>query len=352
MTKTSIVYKAALWPLFEKYVTDPLFRFVPKDIPANFLTVFGNCCAIFGTICAWLSWKGIVQLWPLIPLMYFFYLVCDCWDGNQARRTNTPSIRGNFLDHFFDILIMGQIFLMDLFAWDISSPLFVALLFCSGYLCMVGTYYELYYNRIMYFESISAFEMMLAGIILACIGFATDSHIHAMLMPAAKIVIYASMLFAITSFMRPILRVRKAKKQRYLGLARLGLYIIALVLTSFFIVTALPFPLAALSLLLYAASYVERFFLQGLFEKEAPWPDLLFTVLIATLYFIDRNSVQLIAFTVFYQCAFILLLFVIGVSKCPGPQVADIQEEIEDPNNIADSLKLKLHAIRLFNHRR
>jgi ethanolaminephosphotransferase len=311
--KTKIVYNSLLWPLFEKYVTDPLFKFIPWGLPANVITLIGNFCLLLGTLTAYFTHRGTLTWWPLIPVLVYIYLGCDCLDGKQARRTNTSSSLGGFLDHFFDILAMGHMLTMLIFAFDINDPFTVGVMIAVGYLSIFGSYYEQYYTRTMVFESISAFEMMTFSNVLCCLGFFGRGMIRGFLkieiffhISILDLAIGFAILVGIISMIKNIHRTGRTGKKRcflYFPLMAVVVFFSAKffgVLGTVFIVT------------LYCGTYVERLMIAYEEEKKEPTLDFMFPLLLGAAFGLNIPGEIVFMAGMAYQIISLVVVFLYG----------------------------------------
>ncbi|MDR1787730.1 MAG: CDP-alcohol phosphatidyltransferase family protein [Treponema sp.] len=317
MKKHKIVYKSLVWPLFEKCVSDPLFRFVPRWIPANIITLFGNFCLFLSAFAGYALRNGAVSrwVWPVVPALILIYCACDCWDGKQARRTNTSSPLGNFLDHYFDILVPMMIVPAFVFSYRIHDPLAVALIFIAVYLPLFATYFEQYYTGMMYFETIGAFEFIVIFIIFSSLGyydaprdFFTKARWHSFSL--IHLALIASGIGSLGFFVKNICRSwARTKKWPLLFLLTLGA-------AAFFACRLFDPVVIVCAVGLYCASYTERFMLAYVKDKKAPLPDFLYPLLLALVFFF-RDALQLpprfaAAAAAAYQLLSMAALFVYG----------------------------------------
>jgi ethanolaminephosphotransferase len=308
---TKIVYKSLLWPLYEKYVSDPLFEFVPWGLPANMITIFGNLCMFLAVLTAYFTNRQLFHVWQIIPLFVLIYLTGDLLDGKQARRTNTSSGLGEFLDHFHDILVMGYVLSMLMFAFDIQDTLFIAIMIATGYLSMFGSYYEQYYTNTLYFEVISSFETIVFATVLCCIGFFSGTtnllnneiFFH---LSAIKIIITLTAIFAFILMLRNLYRSRaKGKKMCFMFFP---LVIATVVLSTHYFNTVQIMVIITL----YCASYVERLMLAYVKNEKAPVPDFVFPIALALAYFIKAPNRIVIVASIIYQFVSIVVIFLYG----------------------------------------
>ncbi|MDR2767266.1 MAG: CDP-alcohol phosphatidyltransferase family protein [Treponema sp.] len=306
--KTTIIYKSLLWPRFEQYVSDPIFAILPWWIPANFITLSGNFCLFLATAAAYVNYRTGLVLWPLIPFLVCAYLIGDLLDGKQARRTNTCAPLGEFFDHFFDILVMGCMVSMVLFAYRINDPLTVGLIITVGYLPLFGSFYEQYFCETLYFEAISSFEMIFAGTVVCCLGFIDPFRavIYAEFLPRVSVLSLAlglSAVVGLTLFARNILRTGKQGKPVYL------LFLLPAA-AVFFFASALVERGFLFVMIIYCAAYVERFLLAYVRHGKPPLPDIVFPLILAAFYFLRLPHAA--PFAVVYQGLVILALFLRG----------------------------------------
>jgi phosphatidylserine synthase len=315
--KTKVVDEALLWPRFEKYVSDPLFKLIPWEVPANVLTLIGNFCMFLATLTAYYAsrgGKGLFKHWQFIPLLVCVYLICDLLDGKQARRTGTCSALGEFLDHFFDILATGQIPAMFFFAYKMDNPLITGLIVCIGYFPFFGTFYELYYTGTMYFERISGFETIFFSTTLCCLGFVGGARefIKQKLFFNLSIMDAAILIAVTTAVVLGIMNLRReGKPQRKCC----SVFIPLVALTMAFSLRYFTAYSIAFIMTLYCASYVQRFLLAYLREEREPVPDFVFPVLLGAAFFLKLPHEMVVPAAIVYQCAGVLLVFLSGFTS-------------------------------------
>jgi ethanolaminephosphotransferase len=277
-----VIDNSLIGPKFENFLEKHFLQFVPIGIPANVITLFGNFCMLVATCIAWNCYRGLTNVWFFIPILVFIYLCCDCFDGRQARRTGTASRLGEFLDHFFDILVAGQLLAMIIFAFHIEKPLDCAAAIAVAYMTMFGTYYEQYFRRVFVFDTISSYEMIGYATLLACLGFAGGGALQPLLMSAIVLNITALELFIIAAvIIALVLLARDIKRvgalNNFACLAFIPLMFVTMLLASRIFGTEH----IILIVTLYGASYTHRFLLAYLQEKKAPMPDYIFPAFLA-----------------------------------------------------------------------
>jgi phosphatidylglycerophosphate synthase len=308
------VYKSVLWPRFEQYVSNPLFKYLPWWVPANFITLLGNAGLFLATAAAYINYRTHIMLWPCIPFLVCVYLVGDLLDGKQARRTGTSAPLGEFLDHFFDILVLGCMVAIIVFAYRITETLTIGVVVSIGYLTLFGSFYEQYFCRTLYFEAISSFEMIFAGTVISCLGFIDPVRavITREFFPFVSVFWIAMILSAaaaLTLFARNLLRAGRRGNPLYLlhVLPNAAVVVLAskVVRAGFLFV-----------IIIYCAAYVHRFLLAYIGRKKAPFPDVVFPLMLAVFYVCRLPHASFAA--LLYQGVVIVLLFLRGFIPMRG----------------------------------
>lgn len=142
---------------------------LPMTLAPNKITVFSGFCALTAFVIMLQASIGHFYLWFLIPVLILLYLVSDCLDGGQARRTQMFSPLGEFLDHFFDSAVTGYLCGGILITYQEKDPLYFILILAIGYLTQAASFWERYKTRKMHFGKFSSTEtvFILTGIITA-----------------------------------------------------------------------------------------------------------------------------------------------------------------------------------------
>jgi ethanolaminephosphotransferase len=154
-------------PAFKKWVVAPLFRFMPRWIPANIITIISNMFMYIALYMALAECPGRGLRLVLIPLLALGYAIGDHMDGMQAKRTGTSSALGELCDHYLDIFNNGILLYIVCLSFHITSPVLVAFFLVAGYLPHAVMFYEQFTTKYLYFEKIGSLESLL--ILLACL---------------------------------------------------------------------------------------------------------------------------------------------------------------------------------------
>lgn len=155
--------ESLMTPFIYRFFISPMLRIVPYQIPANFITLISNSCVVVAFLIATRGYyKGDFFLHALIPLLCFAYIVGDCFDGVQARRTHTGSALGEYFDHFLDSFVTGLLTGILLFA--VRSSNWIVLLFPYQflYLGQIGAFWERLKTGTISFAKISTSEGVMA----------------------------------------------------------------------------------------------------------------------------------------------------------------------------------------------
>jgi phosphatidylserine synthase len=154
-------------PAFKKWAVAPLFRFMPRWIPANIITIISNILMYVALYMALTECPGRSLRFVLIPLLVLGYAIGDHMDGMQAKRTGTSSALGELCDHYLDIFNNGILLYIVCLSFHITSPALVAFFLVAGYLPHAVMFYEQFTTKYLYFEKIGSLESLL--ILLTCL---------------------------------------------------------------------------------------------------------------------------------------------------------------------------------------
>jgi len=150
-------------PILYRFFLVPMLKIVPYQIPANFITLFSNSCVLASFIIATLGYyRGNFFLHFLIPILSFTYIVGDCFDGVQARRTGTSSPLGEYFDHFLDAFVTGLLTGTLLFALRVNHWFVLFFPYQALYLGQIGAFWERLKTGVISFAKISTSEGVMA----------------------------------------------------------------------------------------------------------------------------------------------------------------------------------------------
>lgn len=155
-----------LTPPFKKWIVEPVFKLVPRGIPANIITIVSN---FFIYASLYLAYNkdlfGSINF-LIIPLFILIYLIGDHLDGMQAKNTGTGSALGEFCDHYHDSFNNGVLLMVIFLLFDIANPYLVALVIGVSYIAHTVIFYEQFKTGWLIFEKIGSLEAVALTIIL------------------------------------------------------------------------------------------------------------------------------------------------------------------------------------------
>lgn len=150
-------------PFLYRFFISPMLKIVPYQIPANIITIISNSCVLVSFIIAGFGYyRNNFDFYFLIPILCFLYLIGDCFDGVQARRTKTCSPLGEYFDHFLDSFVTGLLTGTLLFALRSTNPIVIIFPFQALYLGQIGTFWGRLKKGVMSFGLISTSEGVMA----------------------------------------------------------------------------------------------------------------------------------------------------------------------------------------------
>ena len=300
-----------LTPIYTKFIVDPLFKFVPWRIPANIITIISNFCIILATIIVILAKAGFFKFWILAPFLIFCYLTGDIFDGKQARRTKTSSKLGEFLDHFFDIFVVGFLLSMIFIIYEITDPLAVAIFLSIAFLSIYGFYHEQYLTRTLFFEKISAFEATVVFIFIIILGFIepTKNLLKNTTILHFTLIDIALILIAITAIYSTKKNLDRIGARGNLGFL---IYFLLSGVTVFFASKLLPSPAVMVIITAYCGSLIGRLHIAYLLDHKEPIPDFIFPIFLTIAFFTNIPVFAVVAISIIYQVVNVLLAFFSG----------------------------------------
>lgn len=163
--------KSLLTPVLYKYFVFPLVRILPESIPANIITIFSNSFVLLSFVVAYLNYIHDTYrfLW-LIPIFCWTYIVGDCSDGIQARRTKTGSPLGEYFDHFLDSFVTGLLTGILMLCFRVTNPILLFCVYQFLYVGQIGTFWGRFKNGVMQFSTFSTSEGTMAIAIMSTLS--------------------------------------------------------------------------------------------------------------------------------------------------------------------------------------
>lgn len=156
-------------PFRDRWV--PLFAgWLPERVPANFVTLFASAC-MWAALCVVVGAGGLppAVLGLSLAVLVHAYLVYDHADGVQAKRTDTSSALGEYLDHYLDAY-HGPIIVLGFFALvGFQSPLMVLFMVWCLQFAFAATMVEERWRGVLHLGRIGSLE----GTLFFCLFFAS-----------------------------------------------------------------------------------------------------------------------------------------------------------------------------------
>lgn len=155
--------QSVLSPILYKFFVNPLVEILPYQIPANFITFSSFLCIITAFCIAVRGYYvGRYEHWGLIPVLILIYLIGDCADGKQARKTGTGSPLGEYFDHFLDCFVTGLLMSILMISFKVTKPALITIGFFNLYAGQIGSFWERYKRRVMRFGKLGTNEGIIA----------------------------------------------------------------------------------------------------------------------------------------------------------------------------------------------
>lgn len=155
--------ESLLTPVLYRYFVNPLVKVIPYRLPANFITLISFSFIVIAFSIAVHGYRvERYDFWWAIPILMFAYLVGDCTDGKQARKTGTGSPLGEYLDHFLDCFVTGLLMGILMISFKVTKPVIITIGFFNLYAGQIGSFWERYKRRIMCFGKLGSNEGIIA----------------------------------------------------------------------------------------------------------------------------------------------------------------------------------------------
>lgn len=155
-----------------KFILPPLLeKVVPWGLPANIITICSNTCVFIAFVIALLSVKNIFTLWFAIPVLIIAYLIGDCLDGGQARKTHTGSPLGEYMDHFLDCFVNAELIIPIIVCYHLTNSWVIFCILFVAYITQAAAFWERYSLGHMHFSKFSSTETVLTFNVIITISY-------------------------------------------------------------------------------------------------------------------------------------------------------------------------------------
>lgn len=281
--------------ILDCYIIIPLAKkileFIPLWFPANMITIISNSLAWLATIIAITARRTPplhLPIYLFIPILFFIYLIGDTLDGLHARRTKTGSPLGEFCDHFLDSFVTMELMFCIFSAHNIRTMFLISIFLYIPYIVQIGSFYEKYITKKMYFGKIGSSEAVLIlstfatiGFIPAVHGFMTkplDIFLFGHNFTISEFALIIQALSGFSAFVQTLIRTKKLEK----GFVLYLLFSLMLTLSTLFLERR-RMPLIILTLSFYHIHYSASLLGAIIMKRSCPKPDIILTI---AVYFI------------------------------------------------------------------
>jgi len=162
------VNKSILEPVVIKYYASHFFKWIPRKLTANWITLIS--CGLMWLLLFLAHQAGHFSTATLTLAFVFiihFYMLGDILDGMQAKHTGTSSPLGEFLDHYLDIYNSAICLAGFYVLVQLDNPGIYYFMLWLSYAAFAATMVEEKERGQLYFGPIGSFE----GLILILIFF-------------------------------------------------------------------------------------------------------------------------------------------------------------------------------------
>lgn len=284
-------------------IVKPIVNFLPYGLPANIITIISTSLVLFSFLIALQCQNDNYKLWFLIPVFVCIYLIGDCVDGEQARRTKTGSPLGEFLDHFLDTFVSGQLMISLLVVYNVNRPTLIYTVLCIGYITQSIAFWERYQTGHMFFGKFGSTESILTLTLILTLGgfekirnFAAlklseidffKTHLSQKLsfiygFSIIEIVFIILVICAIGNIIWTIFRAKRISIRFFLFMLFMGFVTFEMIHINDMLDCFSLFIIA-----LYAIGYVQSLLYAIVSKKKDPVPDFLFPTALLVLYFMN-----------------------------------------------------------------
>lgn len=278
--KYQCIDHSIITPHFKKFIVHPLIRFIPRGLPANFITILSNVflyIAVYLTV----SCGTYSSNYYIIPFLIFCYAVGDHLDGMQAKRTNTSSALGEFCDHYLDVFNNGILLYILIVLYNVQNPLVISFLFLSAYLPHASVIYEEFKTGWLVFEAFGSLECVFFIMILLLLGvfepvlkfFQMKTFLNLSLIESVMLL---SGIGTIGTLLKTYLRVKHFS-------AGFMLYAVCSVFIAYFCFIYATVTMTFLFITFYNGDYMGKLMRGHLADGRERYPDIIMPVMLAVV---------------------------------------------------------------------
>ena len=293
--------------LLMKYVVPPILNRLPMTLRPNSITMFSGLCAFSAFMIMLQAALSRYHVWWLIPILMFVYLVSDCLDGAQARRTKMFSPLGEFLDHFFDSAVTGYLTGGILIVYRELDPFYFIMVLVIGYFTQAASFWERYKTGRMFFGKFSSTETvctLTAVIFISCFEPVRNfmkTPLFWVISPVRGFLI-VSCFFAFLNGVKSLIRAKSVSVKFF---SYVLLSILVALLLSF---TSFNFETKVVFISLYIMIYLAKLLVSITLQQKDRYPDFGFPVILVIVLLVGSHQYLCFALCLVYLVFSIMII--------------------------------------------
>ena len=312
----SYIYRA----INHSYLHPHIFRFyysrisnaLPNSVSANSLTLLGNVFMLFGFSSLFLTNYFAKEHAALIfAVCLHLYILFDCLDGVQARRTDTASPLGEFMDHHLDVyssslIVIGFIYLF------VNLPQTLCLIILSIYHINMSLLFLVQKReKIIHFPAFGPWESSLVLYVFLYLGFSSSFSFFPMKFDGETS--EHLFFFRVTLFIFIVIYFFTLLKHKAYSVQNLLFSFVCFFLVTVLNSLGVSFVQAALVITLYSGNYSSKIIYCHLTDHLEPWPDLWFPATVLLLFLLTLSGI--LSYSFFFLMALLLIIVCAGEQK-------------------------------------
>jgi ethanolaminephosphotransferase len=270
-------------PWFRETIVQPLIAYIPRRIPANYITIGSNLFMFAALLLSMFSGENRF-VFLVVPILVLSYVIGDHLDGMQAKRTGTSSALGEFFDHFLDIFNNGILVMIVCSLMNVSPWIFVICLTVS-YIAHSAIFFEQLKTGWLVFEKFGALEAVI--FILFIISSFYFVPVQSLLVsPVFMQVTYFELFMLVSAAIALITWIKTLLRIKILNVNYISFLIAIIVIMAVLIPvgnSVVAFGIITLFSIVYIGNN-QRSHLTGLPEN---WPDFIVPVILAISFYTD-----------------------------------------------------------------
>ena len=299
-----------------RFLVQPVLKLIPYHLPANIITIVSNSLVFLAYVIAMQSTRGKYTFWFAIPILILLYIIGDCADGEQARRTKTGSPLGEFLDHFLDCFVTGELIISLLVVYNIKNAIIVMLSLTLAYLVQAAAFWERYKSGQMHFSRFSSTEAIIGLTTLITLGASEKIRSLAAIVLIEKVPLFESLfpdmagstgltlaealilVFSVFASLNIVLTLVRTKGISVRFLCYIILSFVVAAISSVMHEDSLHLPY--LTIALFNIHYISTLLSSIVTKTKDHWPDFFLAIFMSIMFLLRIQNEVLIAFYFLY----------------------------------------------------